>query len=189
MDWTIFAIVQMGVIATGISLACYLRYRGVAKENTALRDHCDVVNEQAAGASPEEWVAEQIAALSDEPHAKICQVVLEHALTAKDDLSDQLAAAVEAAGMSGGGEDQSARVAELEEALDKANQATIEDADNDLKNLILQFTQDSRELMACIQTLESENDNLRKQITDLGADPGPVAGEEPQEAEPEAATA
>ena len=45
MDWTIFAIVQMGVIATGISLACYLRYRGVAKENTALRDHCDVVNE------------------------------------------------------------------------------------------------------------------------------------------------
>ena len=52
-----------------------------------------------------------------------------------------------------------ARIEELESGKD----------DEDLRNLLKQFTQDSREMMACIQDLEKENAALKEQLEQQAA--------------------
>ena len=70
----------------------------------------------------------------------------------------------------------------LQQEIDKLRdelsqqQASGEDAqeqENDLKSLLQQFTKDSRDMMACIQKLETENAQLRQQLegTDNSTDP------------------
>lgn len=48
-----------------------------------------------------------------------------------------------------------------------------EEQAEDLKTLLQQFTKDSRDMMACIQQLETENASLRQQLGDAPGQPGP----------------
>ncbi|MEM7100462.1 MAG: hypothetical protein AAF541_19495 [Pseudomonadota bacterium] len=172
MDWTLVALSQMGLITLGVSVALGLRIRGIAKQNAELREHAEVVNEAIAelestkNPSPKEWVAEQVEALDPEnQHTPIIKLVLEHSAKKNKKFNDEIIEAAAACGLTAGGES---------DAGGSATDAQSED----LKKLLQQFTQDSREMMACIQALEKENAELREQ---LGLPP-----EKPVESKPEA---
>ncbi len=187
MDWSIFAMLQMGVIAAGVSVACWMRYRGAAQQNQALRAHCDALaklhDTQAAqleshndAHEPHAWIAARIEQLSDDdPTSAIVRTVLEHQLDPSDADADKLSQVVAGSGLIeqsvlSGDPDAAltSRIEELEQALVEAQSAGHPDLSGaehgDLKKIILQFTQDSREMMACIQTLEEENADLRGQL-------------------------
>lgn len=178
MEWTLFALLQMFIITVGVSLACWLRMRGAQRQNQQLREHIEGLDEQtpADTPSPEAWLSEQIEQLSaDDTATPIIRLALQHVLQPVGDLDAALGAAVQEAGLTGaaeGGEHET-RIAELEAALEAAKAAADtggEGADGErteeLKTLLQQFTRDSREMMACIQTLEAENAQLREQLGD-----------------------
>lgn len=190
MEWSIFALVQMFIITIGVCLAFWLRIRTVQKQNEQLRGALEA-QQDAPVQSPETWLREHIAALpAGSPASAVLTTALKHILEPEDDIETLLREAISAAGW----ELDSAhteRLAEVEAEL-AAAQAAIEalpedgSGDNDrteeLKLLLQQFTKDSREMMACIQTLETENAQLRAQLGLGDNDPIPSA-ETAQQAE------
>ena len=177
MDWTLVALSQMFLVTVGVSIALGLRIRGVNKLNGELREHAEVVNESIAtleanqNPSPKEWVAEKVEGLdAEDPHTPLLKLVLEHAAKKNRKFAKELPDAVAACGLVAASEGGEAGVSE--------------DQSEDLKNLLQQFTKDSREMMACIQSLEKENASLREQLG-LDDNDAPAADTTPA---PEAAT-
>ncbi len=174
MEWTLFALLQMFIITVGVSLACWLRMRGAQRQNLQLRQHIDSLDVPDEGAvAPDTWVNERIDQLpADDPAAPLIKLVLQHSLQATPDFADKLGETLHQAGLGGGGDaDSDERIAQLEEELSAAKAAVDampEDSDGEraeeLKTLLQQFTKDSREMMACIQSLEAENAQLREQL-------------------------
>ncbi len=175
MAWQLFAIVQMFVIALGVGVALWLRIRAVGAQNDALREHLaalEAVEPVEPQPSPEEWVASRLEALDQEaPATTVITAVLHNALKPKRSFAGKLPGIIQEAGLGGGGEDSGetetlkARVAELEQALAEAPAAATDgEQPEELKLLLQQFTRDSREMMACIQKLEKENQALREQL-------------------------
>jgi hypothetical protein len=181
MEWSIFAIVQTLVIALGVSIAFWLRIRAIKQQNEALRTYCDSL--RAAESNPDsDWSSDILNALDAEhPLTPLQRIVLEHAVAPKADLDEQLKAAIGAAGLfesdADAHDEQNERIAELEAQLagltEPANSDDLPPGEqqNELRALLRQFTQDSREMMLCIQTLEKENAALLGQLTELGVTP------------------
>ncbi|XOV81459.1 MAG: hypothetical protein ACFHXK_11280 [bacterium] len=171
MEWTIFALVQMFIITVGTCLAFWLRLRGVSRQNAQLRQALEAHNE-TSDASPAVWVQEQLAKLpADSPTAPIISLILQHALAPGEDLDSLLHQAIADAGFASDAGHQEA-LAALQAELDAtkaaadaiADGSTENDRTEELKQLLQQFTRDSREMMACIQSLETENAALRKRL-------------------------
>ena len=201
MEWQIFAISQMALLAIGLSTAFFLHARTYKKQNDELRTHLTALeassSDEEAHPSPREWTKEHLASIpEDNPAHAIVKAVLKNALRSKDDFLDKLPEIIATAGF-GGGEvsdtDAAARIAELEAQLEAVQAAGGAGPDDDqsaeLKSLLQQFTNDSREMMACIQQLEAENAQLKRQLE--GADEGTppqeksaeaVAADKPEEA-------
>ena len=196
MEWSIFALVQMFIITVGTCLAFWLRLRGVSKQNEQLREALEADNDNTT-ASPEIWVQEQLAALpADGAATPVISLVLKHALAPQGDIESLLRTAMSDGGLSIDG-DHAEQLATLEAELEAAKAAAEAVADGsgeddrteELKQLLQQFTRDSREMMACIQSLETENAELR---TRLGLDeteaiPPAEAEEKPAETAEDAA--
>ena len=174
MEWTLFALLQMFIITVGVSLACLLRMRGTQRQNLQLREHIESLEApDEAAVSPDTWVNERIDQLpADDVSTPLIKLVLQHSLQATPDFADKLGETLHQAGLGGGGDaDSDERIAQLEEELSAAKAAVDampEDSDGEraeeLKTLLQQFTKDSREMMACIQSLEAENAQLREQL-------------------------
>ncbi len=189
MEWSIFALVQMFIITIGVSLAFWLRYRTVQKQNEQLRSALEAEPDTPVQ-SPETWLREHIATLpADSPATAVLTTALEHTLEPKGDIESLLKDAISASGWELD-TSNTERLAELEAELAAAKAAVDalpEDGsgDNDrteeLKLLLQQFTKDSREMMACIQTLETENAQLRAQLGLGENDPIPSAETAQQE--------
>ena len=202
MEWTLFALLQMFIITVAVSLACWMRMRSAQQQNEQLREHIEDLTENSAGEgdgsadapSPEAWLSAQIDQLAAEDAATpFLKLALQHILQPVDDIQSALHEVVQQAGFASGadGGDHAERIAELEAALEAAKAAADSGAEGEdagrteeLKTLLQQFTRDSREMMACIQTLEAENAQLREQLGDDA--PAPQA-EQPSEQAAEAA--
>ena len=163
MDWTLVALLQMFIITVAVSTAFGLRIRSVNKQNDELREHAEVASEAleaqkaAQNPKPEEWLKEKIEALpEDDEYTPLQTLVLQHAIKKNKKLSEQLAELVNV-----GGSDSAPAEGDAEQS-------------DELKGLLQQFTRDSREMMACIQTLEKENAQL---LAELGRSPEPPAAD------------
>ena len=179
MEWQIFAISQMGLIAIGLSAAFFMHSRSLKKQNDELRTHNTALEELSAGQdeeshpSPREWTKEHLSALSEEdPSYAVIKAVLKNAIRPKEDFLEKLPEVIASAGFTSGeavsDEALQARVEELEAALAaQGGETPSDDQSAELKALLQQFTNDSREMMACIQQLESENAELKKQLEAL----------------------
>lgn len=174
MEWSIFALLQMFIITIAVSLACWLRMRGLQTQNEALRLRIEetppapAISEQP---SQSEWVQQQIDALDQtHPSSTIVSVALTNLLAPADDFEQTLVDCIRASSILGDDSSTQDLEAELEELRNKLAAAsdnageTGEDRTEELKALLQQFTKDSREMMACIQTLEKENAQLREQL-------------------------
>jgi hypothetical protein len=64
----------------------------------------------------------------------------------------------------GGGDSESASLAEENAALKAELASMLAGTDDDLRKMLKQFTQDSREMMGCIQQLEKENQALKASL-------------------------
>ncbi len=197
MEWSVFAVLQMFIITVGVSLAMWLRIRAVNQQNALLREHFEGleahqgdVPTDAPPAAPEDWLQAQLAELAeDDVTAPVRRIVLEQTLNPTDDFQQRLGQAVEAAGLlpelDADGTDLHAQIAALETELAAAREGQNTEHAEELKSLLQQFTRDSREMMACIQTLESENAELRELLGDAAP---PVKAPPPDDPE-ESATA
>ncbi len=204
MEWTIFAILQMFVITLAVSLAFWLRFRQISKQNAELRSHITLLQDNrnpanapdnANPADPDTWVAEKVAGLAEHPCAPLLQLVLNHQINPQDNFDQALADAARACGLSteaGAVEgDPDEKVAELEQTVEtlRAELETLQaggpdnEDSEELKALLQQYTKDSREMMFCIQTLEKENAALKEQMEDSAN-----AEETPAETHADAAT-
>ncbi len=174
MEWSVFAVLQMCIITVGVSLAMWLRIRAVNAQNQLLRDHLEnQENTVVEQPDPAAWLQSQLAGLADDDAAAaVCRVVLEQTLNATEDFEQRLQQAIEASGLvsaapaDGDNAELQARIDELEAALSGASEQESNDHADELKALLQQFTHDSREMMACIQTLEAENAELRELLGD-----------------------
>lgn len=171
MEWSIFALVQMFIITVGTCLAFWLRLRGVAKQNEQLRVALQAQKDETTP-SPAAWVAVQLAALPANGAATpVISLVLKHALDPQGDIESLLRTAFAEGGLSIDS-DHTEQLATLEAELEAAKAAAEaitepggeDDRTEELKQLLQQFTRDSREMMACIQTLETENAELRSRL-------------------------
>ncbi len=182
----------MFIITVGVSVALWLRIRAVNQQNAELRAQFDDLEttQEEATAAPEAWLQAQLAALAaDDPTAAVRRVVLEQTLNPADDFPERLSQAVAAAGLvpehDADGTDLQAQIAALETELAASREGQSTEHAEELKALLQQFTRDSREMMACIQTLESENAELRE----LLGDKAPPIASPPAEAEPSSSPA
>ena len=176
MEWQIFAISQMALLAIGLSTAFFLHARTYKKQNDELLTHLSSLealsSDEEAHPSPREWTKEHLATIPDDnPAYAIIKAVLKNAVRPKEDFLEKLPEVIATAGLGGGqgaDTDSTARIAELENQLEAAQMAGGTGPDDDqsaeLKSLLQQFTNDSREMMACIQQLESENAELKRQL-------------------------
>ena len=177
MDWSIFAILQMFIMAAAICVAMTLRMRSVMKQNSQFREHLDTVVAEAEAnkqPKPEEWVKTVTDDLpKDEASSPIIKVVLGHALENVKDIDKDIVEAVLEADLCASKSDLEALQEELATLQDgRAASGDGEDERNtELKNLLKQFTQDSRSMMACIQTLEVENEALIACLQDNNIEP------------------
>ena len=170
MEWTIVAIAQMLLITIVVGVALGLRIRGINKQNAQLRGQlvdtqerltlaenanldaqATQIEEQNQEASVsmamlQSWSEERINASGEEnPFTPAYKVVLAHALQDNENVADDLIAALSEANL--------------------IQQGVADDAKSeDICALLQQFTNDSRELMSCIQTLEEENAALRQAL-------------------------
>ncbi len=171
MEWSIFALVQMFIITVGTCLAFWLRLRGVSQQNEQLRQALEAQNGESES-SPAAWVQTQLDALpADGATTPVISLVLQHALAPQGDIEGQLRRAFADGGLSFDvdyTEQIAALQADLETAKAAAEAVPEGDGENDrteeLKQLLQQFTRDSREMMACIQSLETENAELRGRL-------------------------
>lgn len=171
MEWSIFALVQMFIITVGTCLAFWLRLRGVSQQNEQLRQTLEAQNDESES-SPAAWVQTQLDALPvDGTTTPVISLVLQHALAPQGDIESQLRRAFADGGLAFDAdytEQIAALQAELETAKAAAEAVPECDGENDrteeLKQLLQQFTRDSREMMACIQSLETENAELRSRL-------------------------
>ena len=196
MEWSIFALVQMFIITVGTCLAFWLRLRGVSQQNEQLREALEAQNDEPAS-SPAAWIQSHLDALPAEATTTpVISLVLQHALDPKGDIESQLRTAFADGGLAVDAdyaEQIAALQAELERATAAAEDAPESEGENDrteeLKQLLQQFTRDSREMMACIQSLETENAELRKRLglDETEAVLPPSAEEEPAETAEDAA--
>lgn len=175
MDWQLFALSQMGLLAVGISTAFFLHARTLKTQNTVLRRRIAQVEATPSKQSGEsdspsmkEWVRAHLETLPQEdPAYPIIKAVLRNAIRPKEDFSARFPEIVAKAGFDpGDGLDDQAtqdRIIELESQLQASeNSADLNHTQAaELKTLLQQFTRDSREMMACIQHLERENLILR----------------------------
>jgi len=171
MEWSIFALVQMFIITVGTCLAFWLRLRGVSQQNEQLRQALETQNDESTS-GPATWVQSQLDALpADGATTPVISLVLQHALDPQGDIESQLRSAFADGGLSVDA-DYTEQIAALEAELETAKAAAEalpeaggeNDRTEELKQLLQQFTRDSREMMACIQSLETENAELRKRL-------------------------
>ncbi len=185
MEWTLFAILQMFVIATAVGAAFWLRNRQLSLQNKQLRAHISVLESEACGAEndaadPQTWLTGKIESITDDqPYAPLLRLILQQQLQARDDFDQGVIEAAEACGLGAAAGEQNAddvnkdaQIADLEQALAQVRlelEGMQEEGGEDgqaeeLKNLLQQYTKDSRDMMACIQTLEKENAALKAQL-------------------------
>ncbi|NKB98099.1 MAG: hypothetical protein GKR90_06345 [Pseudomonadales bacterium] len=189
MEWQLFALLQMGLIAIALPTAFFFHGRTLKSQNDELRVHVSqleakpsVENADGQSPSPREWSREFLATLPNEhPAFPVIKAVLRNAVRPKEDFLEKFPEVINKAGLGGGTEvisDEAAqaRIQELEAQLAEGGGASDGGPDDgqaaELKTLLAQFTKDSREMMACIQTLESENAALLAQLE--AADMAPV---------------
>ena len=190
MEWPIFALLQMFLLMLSVTTALTLHIRAIKKQNQTLREHIDHLETESAdqpaetddaSQSPAAWVETYLASLDDELTAKpVLKAMLENALNPDDGFYESLPSLLSEAGLAeiGGDSELKAKIVELEAALataqaeqqDKGEEEEPAQSD-ELKELLQQFTKDSREMMECIQTLETENMSLREQLTEAGITP------------------
>lgn len=175
MDWQLFALSQMGLLALGICTAFFLHARTLKGQNAVLRRRIAQAeaapSKQTTESDPsakKEWVRAYLETLPQEnPTYPIIKAVLRNALRPKEDFLARFPEIVANAGFdsadSSGDQPASDRITELETQLRASeNSADLNHTQAaELKTLLRQFTQDSREMMACIQHLERENLILR----------------------------
>lgn len=178
MEWTYVALLQMALMTIGVSSVCIFFNRKLSGQNKILRERAaelDATEPPTPGPTPDEWSKDYIANLDDTPANQLIAAILQGATQGVEDLTDQLPALLEKAGLVG--VDQ----AELDAAL--ARVAELEGADGDgtdeLKQLLQQFTHDCRELTLCIGQLEQENAELRAQLEGSATEQPPDAPEPP----------
>ena len=177
MEWSIFAVLQMFIITVAVSTALWLRMRAVNQQNEQLREHIETHKNQTVTeqTSPEAWLEEKIQNLPEEaPLSPLLKVVLAHQLNPNSDLETALKDAWSSTGLAAENtdgetsEEAQAQIdalqAELDSLRDSAATGGEGERTEELKALLQQFTRDSREMMACIQTLEKENAVLREQL-------------------------
>ncbi|MCR9262190.1 MAG: YtjB family periplasmic protein [Pseudomonadaceae bacterium] len=171
MEWSIFALVQMFIITVGTCLAFWLRLRGVSQQNEQLRQALEAQTDDS-DPSPAAWIQAQLDALpADGATTPVIRLVLQHSLNPQGEIESQLRNAFADGGLAVDAdyaEQIAALEAELETAKAAAEAFTDSECENDrteeLKQLLQQFTRDSREMMACIQSLETENAELRNRL-------------------------
>ena len=185
MEWPLFAVAQMLITTVAVGVAFWLRNRALQKQNDLLRAHLKAISGDTA---PN--FEDLIAALDGEtPTAPIVKLVLEHCASPADDLEERLRACVSQSGLAADPEALAAATAEIGELKQQLAEFGTGD-EGELKTLLMQFTNDSREMMACIQNLETENAELRAQLGldpetadagDAAEDSAPVADHEPRD--------
>ena len=171
MEWSIFALVQMFIITVGTCLAFWLRLRGVSQQNEQLRQALETHDDESE-TNPAAWIQTQLDALPpDGTTTPVISLVLQHALDPQGDIESQLRSAFADGGLSVEA-DYTEQIAALQAELEAAKAAAEahpegegeHDRTEELKQLLQQFTRDSREMMACIQSLETENAELRNRL-------------------------
>lgn len=190
MEWSIFALVQMFIITVGTCLAFWLRLRGVSQQNEQLRQALEAQTDDS-DPSPAAWIQAQLDALpADGATTPVIRLVLQHSLNPQGEIESQLRNAFADGGLAVDAdyaEQIAALEAELETAKAAAEAFTDSECENDrteeLKQLLQQFTRDSREMMACIQSLETENAELRNRLGLDESEPVLPAGAEKKPAE------
>jgi hypothetical protein len=196
MEWSIFALLQMFIITIAVSMAFWLRMRGIQQQNDALRLHIENLASAPTppeNASPTEWIQQQIDALdAAQPSSAIVSVALSNLLEPTDNFEQVLTDAILASSMLGDSDRVQELEAELEALSNKLDSESaspgesVDDRNEELKTLLQQFTKDSREMMLCIQTLEAENAQLREQLG-LDAETATADSSSTEEATDEAA--
>lgn len=192
MEWSIFALVQMFIITVGTCLAFWLRLRGVSQQNEQLRQALEAQTD-GSDPSPAAWIQAQLDALpADGATTPVISLVLQHSLNPQGDIESQLRNAFADGGLAVDA-DYAEQIAALEAELETAKAAAEafpdsegegeNDRTEELKQLLQQFTRDSREMMACIQSLETENAELRNRLGLDESEPVLPAGEEEKPAE------
>ena len=170
MDWPIFALLQMLLITIGVCGAFFLHNRTIRKQNVLLRHHLDNLESGEAQPSAAVWAEEYLSSVEDsDPTKALIAAVVNNALTPADDFSSRLTSLIQSSGIYSTDDLAHARekIADLEARLEQAGSSDLETSPEqieELKALLQQFTSDSREMMACIQTLEEENASLRSQL-------------------------
>jgi hypothetical protein len=175
MEWSIFALLQMFLIALAISTACWLRMRGANAQNAQLREQLENhINQPVSEhSSPEDWLKAQVQELpADTTGTAVAQLVCAHLLEANPQFEEALIDTMTAAGLANADSQTDAthtqQIAALEAELASLQEASESGGEGErteeLKSLLQQFTKDSREMMACIQTLETENALLKEQL-------------------------
>lgn len=178
MDWQLFTMLQTVLVATGVVVAFVLHNRKLTRQNEALRSHLD----QSGAPDPQAWVKEYLETLeSDAAATPVISALFNNALQPDPDfITAKLPELLQSSGLSGdgggegGGEELEAalaKISELEAQLEKAPEpAESSDKREEMKTLLMQLTQDSREMLACISQLESENADLLEKLKAAGVE-------------------
>ena len=159
MEWPLFAVVQLFITTIAVGVAFWLRIRAVNQQNALLR--AELASTEATPAPDFEAL---IAALdADSPTAPMVKLVLAECAAPSDDFEERLRATLADSPFAGDAAALEAAQAEIETLKRQVEEGGQNEGD-ELKTLLMQFTNDSREMMACIQDLEAENAQMRQQL-------------------------
>lgn len=185
IDWQIFALSQMGLLAVGICTAFYLHSRTLKTQNAQLRQRTAQLESKPPAQKTDNdpaalrvWMREHLETLPQDDRAyAVIKAVLRNAIQPKETFLAQFPEIVAKAGFESvvgeigpEGEAAQERIHQLESELTASeNSASLNNTQAaELKTLLQQFTHDSREMMACIQHLERENLALRNGLESRG---------------------
>jgi len=167
VTWPIFAVLQMLITTVAVGVTLWLRMRTVHKQNLAYQAQFASLEAHAGNPSTAEFLDNLD---SEQATAPLLRLLLEHHDNPKDDIDEQLRTCAEPLGLSAGSDNEDDSVSaeehqtvlnEIEELKEQLTSANNRGETDELRNLLMQFTNDSREMMACIATLEKENAKLR----------------------------
>ena len=172
MSWALFAVIQLSIVTVGVTVAFWLRNRELKKRYGVLEQasaHASTAVEAARDQltqGTDAWFNERLGSLTEEDEVTTIQrMVLENEREPSAEFDDKLRKQLSST--------ESAQRA-LNAALDAAVPDIADDdatqEEEDLKELLQQFTKESRGMTSDIQNLRSENKMLREQ---LGVDPAP----------------
>lgn len=171
MDWPFFIALQTALIAVAVTAAFVFHNRKLNRQNLELRAFFTKLEEdgQLDSGDPTQWVTEHLEAISEEEDVKpLVKAVMENAVTPTDDFYSvtlpELARALVGGGDGASSEEVEALKAEIAELRESSESGG--GPDDMMKMMLQQYTQDSRDMLSCIEKLEKENAELSAKLAE-----------------------